>query len=686
MGRQRNRGNPPPDEPDEGSETRNPTRGPDESRKGPLRGTTPHEGESSPRRSASPNLAQMNVADILGNVGRRWEIEANTHMPLHLERCLECNRFVQHIADCSKGGLDQIIKVQRDHWIRELDNVFQNAYDDGYDRAMEKAKAREDEFKETIEDLHRRIQTLEQGGSRPELSNVQPMNISPRIPPVRKEQKRARPTSFDDPTKMGENPVQGKRPRASGIIIKERTVPKRQDPPKGKGKQRASTAEEDEELPVQKRTMYDTSSESDDSEGYLAFQEACAINRRATEQYFAQQANRDQPEVSTSQIPAASSSAITTTASANDAYSYSTVATSRGQWATTAHRQSANSRRSNKRIPSQLPPTGKNSRISNPKPFTYHNMLNGLTNHNGHPSVYPKSGWGLDPSFLWKRPVEFLNSGKSLQLVREAAIIPYLVRSYAQRWVVRTATKRGILPEGLASAEPDVEDEEVLRNIPRCIRVDAQLRHNVEDITAWLFLIMTQPDEREGTRLWFWHLACLLFEEMGRYRQTLMQLGINLSEITDVPYIPRRFVHQGMWTQADLARHFYECGLRNRDANTHLSTFSRHWLEEHPEPPMEPNWGEVPAPHAIQSRASVQTVRNRRRRQLLPLAGEDWHDADLMVYDQAPPMGDLPQPEEMDQAPPQGVTAQPQVEANDAIVVEPDDEAPMNLEQDTSRM
>jgi hypothetical protein len=72
---------------------------------------------------------------------------------------------------------------------------------------------------------------------------------------------------------------------------------------------------------------------------------------------------------------------------------------------------------------------------------------------------------------------------------------------------------------------------------------------------------------------------------------------------------------------------------------------------------------------------------------LLPPVGEDWPNADLVAYDQAPPAGDLPQPEEMAHAPSQGIITQLQPEANDTIVVEPpDDEVPMSLEQDTSRM
>jgi hypothetical protein len=210
MGKQRNRGNPPPDEPDGGSRLRKLTSGPDDSRKGPLRGSTPPESESSSRRPASSQLARLNVADILGNVGRRWEIEANTHLPLHLERCLECNRFVQHIADCSKGGLDQLIKVQRDHWIKELEDEFQRVYDDGYDKAMEESRAREDGLRETIKDLRRTILNQEQGTTHSTKIESQPTNTEGQV-------------------KKGENPLQGIKPKALHAFTKEREAPGRKE-------------------------------------------------------------------------------------------------------------------------------------------------------------------------------------------------------------------------------------------------------------------------------------------------------------------------------------------------------------------------------------------------------------------------------------------------------------------------
>ena len=87
---------------------------------------------------------------------------------------------------------------------------------------------------------------------------------------------------------MGEKPVQGKKPKASNELMKEQTAPVKQNPSKGKGTQKVS-AEDEAEVLVQKHTMYESSSESDDSEGHLALQEACKISRQVNEQYFTQQ-------------------------------------------------------------------------------------------------------------------------------------------------------------------------------------------------------------------------------------------------------------------------------------------------------------------------------------------------------------------------------------------------------------
>ena len=138
-----------------------------------------YEGESSPRCPASPDLARFSVAKMLVKTGKRWEIDATMHLPLHLEWCSECNRFVKHVVDCCQSGFESLIKTQKDHWMEELHHIALNAYDDGYDVAKKKKRAREDELEDRIEDLCERIQVLERENTRPTIPDIKPMNISP---------------------------------------------------------------------------------------------------------------------------------------------------------------------------------------------------------------------------------------------------------------------------------------------------------------------------------------------------------------------------------------------------------------------------------------------------------------------------------------------------------------------------
>ena len=120
--------------------------------------------------------------------------------------------------------------------------------------------------------------------------------------------------------------------------------------------------------------------------------------------------------------------------------------------------------------------------------------------------------------------------------------------------------ERGTLPDGIASRKPNVEDPTVLATLPSCIRRDCQSLYNVEDITVWMFLTMTQPEEQERTREWFWYQACLMFSDRGRFQQILQDLNIP-RDARMTPYVPRRFTHHGRWTQQELAWFFNECGL-----------------------------------------------------------------------------------------------------------------------------
>ena len=216
-------------EPDEGSTNPRTARGPDESRKGPRKDSKPLQSDSSSlRQSPSPDLSAMRVDDILRSVRRRWEIQQRLHLPLHLDGCMDCKCFAYHVADCCRGGLEQFNQIQRNHWIQELEHELDCVYEEGYDKARDKALACKRELQKQIEDLGRKIQDLEieqdnscSDNTHHERADVRPMAISPPPPLPRQEHKRTHPLSFDDQTKMGENPSKGKKPKASDRTLVE---------------------------------------------------------------------------------------------------------------------------------------------------------------------------------------------------------------------------------------------------------------------------------------------------------------------------------------------------------------------------------------------------------------------------------------------------------------------------------
>jgi hypothetical protein len=224
---------------------------------------------------------------------------------------------------------------------------------------------------------------------------------------------------------------------------------------------------------------------------------------------------------------------------------------------------------------------------------------------NGHMSVDKTSYWGEDVTKLWKSAQRYWNTGRLYQLVREASTVPYDQRSYVQRWVVRTATFDGTLPIRTLSKEPDIEDEATLAFAVPYLRVDMHGQLFAEDITVWMFLKMTQPEERERTVEWFWFTACRLFTKRGEYEEILGGLKLH-GNTDDRVYAPFRFIHVGEWTTSHLAQHFYYCGLRSEQANTLFYEFAMHWMENLPVQPRSPDWSRVPHPRQLTLRKKVR--------------------------------------------------------------------------------
>jgi len=175
----------------------------------------------------------------------------------------------------------------------------------------------------------------------------------------------------------------------------------------------------------------------------------------------------------------------------------------------------------------------------------------------------------------------FWSNGKPFQMAKEAAMIPFDQRSLAQHLAVREATRAETFPLSDASAEPDIVQLASSGELPAYIRRDKDGQLNISDITAWLFLTMTQPDPREGTVAWFWGTACHMFATLGLFEKLTKECSGSWSAHID--YIPRCFVHEGEFTAKDIAAHCFSCGLMKRMASTFLWDFTRIYIKIYPD-------------------------------------------------------------------------------------------------------
>ena len=302
--------------------------------------------------------------------------------------------------------------------------------------------------------------------------------------------------------------------------------------------------------------------------------------------------------------------------------------------------------------PGQRPPGDLESHLGDPASFALDRSVKGaFLSTTGHACIRKDSRWNGDAAVLWSQdssqPWFWLN-GRPFQMAKEAASIPFDQRSLAQRLAVREATRADALPLEDASAEPDVIRLASTNELPAYIRRDKDGRLNVYDITAWLFLTMTQPEHREGTVAWFWGTACMMFVMLGLFKKLS---GCN--EDTTPIFMPRRFVHQGEFTAKDVAIHFYKCGLTKRMASTVLRDFAKVYVERYPGA-KEPNWATVPVPRervarprpAKQRRANKKRSQAKKRDAVLKTLAERIGESDTIArtfevpaYDEPPPNG-----------------------------------------------
>ena len=300
----------------------------------------------------------------------------------------------------------------------------------------------------------------------------------------------------------------------------------------------------------------------------------------------------------------------------------------------------------------QRPPGDLESYLGDPASFSLDRSVKGaFLSTTGHACINKDSHWKGDAAFLWSKestqPWFWLN-GRPFQMAREASMIPFDQRSLAQRWAVREATRADTLPLEDVSIEPDVIGLASANELPTYVRRDIDGRFNVSDITAWLFLTMTQPEQREGTVAWFWGTACLMFMTLGLFEKLS-----GCSEDATPSFMPRRFVHQGEFTAKDVAIHFFNCGLTKRMASTVLRDFAKGYTERYPGAE-EPNWTKVPTPRervtrprpAKQRRANKKRSQAKKRDAVLKTLAERIGESDTIArtfevpaYDEPPPNG-----------------------------------------------
>ncbi|KAF8343422.1 hypothetical protein F5887DRAFT_1075773 [Amanita rubescens] len=236
--------------------------------------------------------------------------------------------------------------------------------------------------------------------------------------------------------------------------------------------------------------------------------------------------------------------------------------------------------------PGQRPPGDLESHVGDPASFSLDcSVKDAFLSMMGHACIGKDSRWTGDAIALWSPGANqpwFWGYGKPFQMAKEASMIPFDQRSLAQRWTIREATRAEVLPLSDVSVEPDVIHLASRGELPEYIRRDADGRFNVYDIMAWLFLAMTQPEQREGTTAWFWGTACQMFTKLGLYERLAEE--VSDSKGNPPSYAPKRFVHAGEFNAKDLAIHFRKCGLMNRLASTVLWDLARAYVNRENRP------------------------------------------------------------------------------------------------------
>ena len=225
-----------------------------------------------------------------------------------------------------------------------------------------------------------------------------------------------------------------------------------------------------------------------------------------------------------------------------------------------------------------------------------------------HICIEKLTHWDVSAKVLfekWNKSIKryVWNSGMPSQMVREVSKVPFNQRSHAQWWAVAEATRYGYLPLANAQAELDVEHVALVNGFHKAVHHDANGIYHIKDITAWLLLKMAEPEEWDIVE-WFWWKACNIFSQWGIFSKMMRSLGLKEED----HLVPKQYIVHGEPSQEDLVRHFVHCSIRVTNSNSHLWDFAKTYIEGN-EPPIAPNWSDIPRSHLCTSRPLLTSWR-----------------------------------------------------------------------------
>ena len=551
-----------------------PRRSPFSSRPGP-------QGSSS---QAEDNHASSFFAQLIPD----WVIDPTTHLPIHPRQCLDCASYAKHVGEYVKGGaLTIFIDKMREHWREVLRDERYDREDEAYQAGLDKNHQKIERLEEELDDKDHRVLALEREND----------ELKHRVEELLAGNARASRGGI--PTGKRLMRPRSRSPRHSSPP--PRRSRSRSPPLDRKGKEKRK-AEPGQSPPVKKKVKNMYPSDTDDTNNIIdELAENTSLGSEderivvETIQRSALSHARESHRVEGEMLAGSSTSHVALPFLA------------KGRMFKMGTRKPGSGQR---------PPGDLESCLGDPASFSLDRSVKGaFLSTTGHACIRKDSRWNGDAAVLWSQdssqPWFWLN-GRPFQMAKEVASIPFDQRSLAQCLAVREATRADALPLEDVSVEPDVIWLASANNLPAYIRRDnANRRFNVYDITAWLFLTMTQPEHREGTVAWFWGTACMMFVTLGLFEKLS---GCN-EDATPI-FMPRCFMHQGEFTAKDVAVHFYKCGLTKRMASTVLRDFAKVYIEMYPGAE-ELNWATVPVPceRVAQPRPAKQQRANKKRSQ-----------------------------------------------------------------------